>query len=62
MTVAAFPVHVYAGALTEAQLDGEACAVCARSFRLGQAWVYVTPAMPDAKLARHVACHNGGTR
>ena len=62
MTIADFPVHVYAGALTQAQLDGEACAVCARPFRLGQAWVYVVPAMPDARLARHVACPAGGAR
>ena len=62
MIVTDFPVHVYAGVLTQAQLDGEACAVCARSFRLGQAWVYVVPALPDARLARHVACGKAGAR
>lgn len=62
MTVTDFPVHVYAGHLTEAQLEGEACAKCNRTFRLGQAWVYVVPAMPDARLARHVACPSGGAR
>lgn len=60
MTVTDFPVHVWAGPLTQPQLDGEACAVCARPFRLGQAWVYVKPALPDAKLVRHVACGKDG--
>lgn len=62
MTVTDFPVHVYAGHLTLDQLEGETCTECAKPFRRGQAWVYVKPAMPDAKLARHVACPKGSAR
>lgn len=62
MTVTDFPVRVDAGHLTLDQLEGEACAECAKPFRLGQAWVYVVPALPDARLARHVACPTGGAR
>lgn len=63
MTAAAlYPHTVSHGHYTVEQVEGEACAVCCGPIRRGQAWVYLVPGLPDARLARHAACQTGGTR
>lgn len=58
----AHPHTVSHGHYTLDQIEGEACAVCGDTFQRGQAWVYLTPGLPDARLARHTACQTGGAR
>jgi len=53
---ALYPHTVSHGHYTVEQVEGETCVECGLRFRTGQAWVYLTPGLPDARLARHVAC------